>query len=406
MLVVDEAGMVPTRDLAVLLEEVERARGKLVLVGDHHQLPELEAGGVFRGLVQRGLAIELRDNVRQVHHWEREALDELRDGRTEEALERYVAKERITVAPDEEAARRALVRDWLATPGDAVMIAHRRVDVGDLNRLAREELGKAGRLGQAALELPGGAFAAGDLVVVKRNSRWLGVHNGDRGCVVDVDRERCALTVDFGGRQVELGSGFLAGTTRDGEPTLRHGYAITGHVAQGVTVDHAFVLANHGMSAEWAYVALSRGRESNRLYLSEQCDDGREEFAPTNADALDPVARLAANLRGSAAQVLAIDQGRPEHLEAELSAAIRERREREASQLRWLPGLRGKLVEAQRREAAARDALEQTARRRMEREHGGRPPVSERELEAEMSRRAREVADRVVGRRRGFGREL
>jgi ATP-dependent exoDNAse (exonuclease V) alpha subunit len=126
VLVVDEAGMVPTRDLAVLLEEVERAHGKLVLVGDHHQLPELEAGGVFRGLVQRGLATELRDNVRQVHHWEREALDELRDGRTAEALERYVAKERIRVAPDEEAARRALVRDWPATPGEAVMIAHRR----------------------------------------------------------------------------------------------------------------------------------------------------------------------------------------------------------------------------------------------------------------------------------------
>ena len=36
-----------------------RSSGKLVLVGDHRQLPELQAGGVFRALVARGLAIEL-----------------------------------------------------------------------------------------------------------------------------------------------------------------------------------------------------------------------------------------------------------------------------------------------------------------------------------------------------------
>jgi ATP-dependent exoDNAse (exonuclease V) alpha subunit len=65
VLVVDEAGMVPTRQLAALLDHVEAADGKLVLVGDHHQLPALEAGGAFRGLVQRGLAVELVENRRQ-----------------------------------------------------------------------------------------------------------------------------------------------------------------------------------------------------------------------------------------------------------------------------------------------------------------------------------------------------
>ena len=63
--------------------------------------------------------------------------------------------------------------------------------------------------------------------------------------------------------------------TRDGEPTLLHAYAITGHIAQGMTVDHALVLADEGINREWAYVALSRGRQSNRLYLSERHDDAR-----------------------------------------------------------------------------------------------------------------------------------
>src|SRR4051812_30470848 len=83
VLVVDEAGMVPTRQLAQLLVHVARASGKLVLVGDDRQLPAIEAGGAFRGLIQRGLAVELGENVRQANVWEREALDHLRAGRSE-----------------------------------------------------------------------------------------------------------------------------------------------------------------------------------------------------------------------------------------------------------------------------------------------------------------------------------
>ncbi len=83
--------MVPTREIAELVDAVLAVEGKVVLVGDHRQLPELQAGGTFRALVQRGLALELRDNVRQVHAWEREALDQLRDGEPEQALSAYAA---------------------------------------------------------------------------------------------------------------------------------------------------------------------------------------------------------------------------------------------------------------------------------------------------------------------------
>lgn len=97
VLVVDEAGMVATRQLAALLEPVQAVDGKLVLVGDHRQLPELEAGGAFRGLVHRGLAIELTENRRQVHAWERTALDHLREGRPEPALALYQAHDRLVI---------------------------------------------------------------------------------------------------------------------------------------------------------------------------------------------------------------------------------------------------------------------------------------------------------------------
>ena len=96
VLVVDEAAMVSTRQLAELVGHVARSRAKLVLVGDHHQLPELEAGGAFRALATR-LEIELKENRRQAAQWERDALTLLRDGRADEALRRYRAHGRVIV---------------------------------------------------------------------------------------------------------------------------------------------------------------------------------------------------------------------------------------------------------------------------------------------------------------------
>ena len=80
VLIVDEAGMVGTRDLAVLAEAARRAQAKLVLVGDDRQLPEIEAGGAFGALADALGAIELQEVHRQTQGWDRAALADLRDG--------------------------------------------------------------------------------------------------------------------------------------------------------------------------------------------------------------------------------------------------------------------------------------------------------------------------------------
>jgi hypothetical protein len=137
-----------------------------------------------------------------------------------------------------------------------------------------------------------------------------------------------AMTIEVDGRRIRLDREFLNGTTRDGDPTLLHGYAITGHVAQGLTVDHSLVLATGGIGSEWAYVALSRGRESNRIYVAEIEDDPRAEFAPAESARVGAVERLRRSLASSDAQVLAIDAGTPaaREVESDLAAATLERR--------------------------------------------------------------------------------
>ena len=142
--------MVPTRALAEIVDHVERSGAKLVLVGDDRQLPEIGAGGTFGALARRLPAIELRENRRQVAAWEREALALLREGDADGAVQRYAARGRI-VADDEcrrgpATARRRLV-EGRRIRTSALMIAHRRRDVADLNGRAHELMRAAGALG-------------------------------------------------------------------------------------------------------------------------------------------------------------------------------------------------------------------------------------------------------------------
>jgi hypothetical protein len=82
VVIVDEAAMAGTRKVARLLAHARTAHAKVVLVGDHRQLPGVDAGGVFRGLLHRLDPIFLDTNRRQRNYWERAALDELRSGDT------------------------------------------------------------------------------------------------------------------------------------------------------------------------------------------------------------------------------------------------------------------------------------------------------------------------------------
>ena len=411
VLVVDEAGMLPTRQLAELLDHVSGADGKLVLVGDYRQLPEIGAGGSFAGLVHRGLAVELGDNVRQANAWEREALDRLRSGDADSALTLYAEHGALTIEPDEGAARERLVRDWRAAPPveDCVMIAQRRADVADLNARARDHLREAGVLGVNELELPGGAFAVGDAVVVKRNDLRAGVSNGERGRVVAVDIAERLLTLDSG---VTLDRRFLDGLTQNGDPTLLHGYAITGHVAQGATVDRTFVLATDGIRREWAYVAMSRGRVANQLYVADRADGERVEFAPQDRGAASGTERLAASLRSSSAQVLAIDSGSQalSDLRDAAAEAGRARRHAEQQGMSWLPTRRRRIALAREHERAAAVTLQRAERMEAERLHGTRPFTTADELDAHaeetLRRRADRATERILRRGRDFGREL
>jgi hypothetical protein len=292
VLVVDEAGMVGTRQLARLLDHAETQSVKVVLVGDPHQLPEIDAGGLFRALATRLPAIELTDNRRQAHVWEQVALDELRLGEVDTALAAYRQHGRIHTAATAEEVRAQLVDDWWATARDdlpgSVMIALRRDDVADLNHRARAAMLTAGRLTGPALHAGGHELRAGDRIVCLRNAPKLRVVNGTRATITHIHlTTRTVEAVDDHGVKLTLPAGYLdAGH-------VTHGYAITGHKAQGLTCEHTYTLGTETLYREWGYVAMSRGRLTNQLYHGPAGDhDEALHHHVHHADSPDLTSRL------------------------------------------------------------------------------------------------------------------
>ncbi len=307
VLVIDEAGMVGSRVLERVLEVAARDHAKVVLVGDSAQLPEIAAGGSFRGLAERLGAHQLTANRRQTAEWERDALTLLRKGEAGPALDRYVAHGRVTVADTAAGARALLAADWwdamtTATDSPPVMIAARRVDVADLNGLGRRLMVESGRLTGDTLTADGKDYQAGDRIVCLKNDRRLGVHNGSRATVERVEAGTLSCRLDTGG-QVDLPPRYLAAGLVD------HAYAITVHKGQGMTTGQAFVLGiREAMYQEAGYVAMSRARDSTRLYLVTGASTEPEHDMPAGPaqDALD---RAKWALAQSKAQTLATDLG-------------------------------------------------------------------------------------------------
>lgn len=305
VVVVDEAGMVGTRDLSRLLAHAQRAGAKVVLVGDDRQLPEIEAGGAFRGIKNRLPCIELSEVRRQPFGWEREALDLIREGKAQEAIAEYTERDRVHVASSAEDTRRQLVTDWWTTQDDAepgVMIAARKSDVWDLNARARSLMAAHGRLGGEELQFSGQRFSVGDRVMTLRNNPRLGVYNGTRGIIDNLDHDRSEISIRRSdGVLVVLPSGYLEAGH------LTHAYAITGHKAQGMTTEQAFVLGDETLYREWAYVAMSRGKHNNSLYVVTGIDPEREELGGEISSAGDPTSELIRALGRSRAKDLALD---------------------------------------------------------------------------------------------------
>ncbi|MFL9840465.1 Ti-type conjugative transfer relaxase TraA [Sphingomonas sp. ST-64] len=272
VLLIDEAGMIGSRQMERVIAEAEKRGAKVVLVGDTEQLQAIEAGAAFRSIAERHGSVEITDIRRHREDWQRDATRQLATGRTGEALQAYTEHDRVHAADTREQARADLIdrwdRDRQAVPAATrIILTHTNDEVQTLNQAARDRLRITGQLGEdVALRVERGqrAFASGDRIMFLKNERSMGVKNGSLGVVQSVTAARMAVMLDDG-RMVAFDLKDYA--------HVDHGYAATIHKAQGVTVDRAHVLATPGLDRHAAYVALSRHRDAVDLHY------GRDDFA-------------------------------------------------------------------------------------------------------------------------------
>jgi ATP-dependent exoDNAse (exonuclease V) alpha subunit len=281
LLVVDEAGMLDTRTMFNTVSYALSRGAKILLVGDRHQLQPIGAGGPFGAIADRLGASRLSDIARQRESWQIEAIRAIQRGEGGCALQEYAQRGLLTIAKTRSEARKEVIEAWkkegVRNPEDNLILAARKDDVARLNQLAQAEKRRQGevggipralvRLSASSIRINKQRFYLGDRIVCTRTTRR-GLHTGDLGTIVRIDKDNHRLVVQFDTE------------TKRQTIDLRYyqdlalGYAVTTHRAQGMTVENAFILVGGSMQdREQSFVQASRARGQTRLF-SDQLEAG------------------------------------------------------------------------------------------------------------------------------------
>ncbi|MHB1290401.1 ATP-dependent DNA helicase, partial [Georgenia sp.] len=288
LLLIDEAGMLDQDTARALLTIADEAGARVAFVGDRHQLPAVGRGGVLDHAAAwaHPTAVVTLEKVRRFTDPEYAALSlRMRTGddagRVFDALHR---RGHIAIhASDVE--RTAALADAGAS-GDLV-IADTREQVADLNAAIRHQ--RHHESARPEITTAGGdRIGIGDRVATRRNDPALQVANRQTWTVARVGKDG-SLLLHGRGRDREIPAAYA---TR----FVDLAYATTVHGAQGSTVTNAHVAIGEHTGAASAYVAMTRGRQTNVAHLvAENVDVARgqwiEIFSRDRADLGPAMAR-------------------------------------------------------------------------------------------------------------------
>ncbi|OAV51936.1 Ti-type conjugative transfer relaxase TraA [Rhizobium sp. WYCCWR10014] len=304
VVVVDEAGMVSSQQMARVLKIVEQAGAKVVLVGDAMQLQPIQAGAAFRAITERIGFAELAGVRRQREPWAREASRLFARGEIEKGLDAYAQQGHLIEAETRDEVIGRIVADWsearkLAIEtsvlegndgrlrGDELLVlAHTNADVKRLNEALRSVMTGEGALREGrSFQAERGAreFAAGDRIIFLENARFLEpraprlgpqyVKNGMLGTVVSTGDKRGEVLLS-----VRLDNGRDVVISENSYRNVDRGYAATIHKSQGATVERTFVLATGMMDQHLTYVSMTRHRDRADLYAAKEDFEARPEW--------------------------------------------------------------------------------------------------------------------------------
>ena len=284
VLIVDEAGMIGSKDMNDLLRYAEQSNTKVRMVGDAYQLSAVSAGNAFTK-VQQALKADAQTSlntiVRQNNQEHRNASIAMSKHDIATGLTIHNELGNIQEYSTQSEARNRVVAQWAKSNNSKIMLAYTNADVSAMNKSARIIMREQGKLHGDDFEvstIKGKIMMAqGDEIVFSDANKDLGVLNGTRGRVEAVLHDKnglaSGLSVRVDEKRVEVDLNQYS--------AINHGYASTIHKAQGVTVDDAFVLASSSMNANLTYVANTRHREKLTFAYSTEQFKNKDELIRT-----------------------------------------------------------------------------------------------------------------------------
>jgi len=319
----DEAALASTREQAWLLEAAAGSGARIVEVGDPRQSQAVGAGGLWPAIEQvaaeRGGLVELSRIVRAKDAADRRDQAKWRAGEHDQALAGYATRGRVVVVDTqrqaEDQALEAAHEDRREGKSALVITQTSNEALDGLNARAQALRVQDSELGERAVALTGRPYGlrAGDEVVLRAASihPQLGaVRNGTGGRVLDVAGDEQSATVALAdGREATWDHLQLDSAS------ARLAYVSHTFPAQGQTVDRAHVIAGEHADQNGTYVALTRARESTRLYASGE----RLELEGADAGRGVQVAALAQRLGRTEVEVpsIAVALAHEQQVEAE-----------------------------------------------------------------------------------------
>lgn len=278
VVIMDEAGMVGSKQMSEVIQKVNEAGAKLILVGDEKQLQPIAAGGILHAIDKHmaQVACEYSTSIesikRQREGWMRDVVKAAAQGETDKALKVLDEKGKINVYSNAQEARSALVDEFIEKNkknfSQGLVLTLTRQDADKINVEIRQKLVEQGLVEKQGIEFSNlkanMTLAAGDRIMFTRNDYKLNLYNGQRATVKGVSQ--------FGPMQMQvvLDNGETKEFKIEDYDQMDYGWASTTHKAQGATVEKAYVYGHSQesmASQQSTYVQISRAREETKLYI-------------------------------------------------------------------------------------------------------------------------------------------
>lgn len=281
VLIIDEAGLLGARDMLRLLEVVKASGAKLILVGDRNQIQPIAAAPGL-GLVARSVEVSrIETIVRQREAWLRQVVVDLGKGDALKALTELLRRKHVHFGADLRDAVASLVGRWreLTDAGEMpLLIARTNDQLRMISEGVRRDRRLRGELAEAEItfsgRLPNGEIAPislspGDGIRFLAKNKALGTINGSVGTVLDLVQAPTLLetriTALVNDRRVSFALEDVADENGNAQIGWDYGWSAFG--SQGVTVEHALVLADANFDRHLAYVTASRARARTHLFV-------------------------------------------------------------------------------------------------------------------------------------------